>query len=120
MSKNYRAELVGCFGNPIDENPTGVVEEAAFLETECDALQDPGRAEGFFEIVDLKKGHGALAFHGAGHQAAHEVTSGDDVDDKGGTGRQDRAGEVDIVFLHARRGIDQIVQRHRDGDGIDA
>jgi shikimate dehydrogenase len=32
MSKNYRAELVGCFGNPIDENPTGVVEEAAFLE----------------------------------------------------------------------------------------
>lgn len=32
MSKSYRAELVGCFGNPIDENPTGVVEEAAFRE----------------------------------------------------------------------------------------
>ncbi|MCI9487416.1 MAG: shikimate dehydrogenase [Lachnospiraceae bacterium] len=30
MSKNYRAELVGAFGNPIDENPTGVMEEAAF------------------------------------------------------------------------------------------
>lgn len=30
MSKNYRAELVGCFGCPIDENPTQVVEEAAF------------------------------------------------------------------------------------------
>ena len=27
MSKNYRAELVGAFGNPIDENPTGVMEE---------------------------------------------------------------------------------------------
>lgn len=30
MSKSYRSELVGCFGDPIDENPTGVVEEAAF------------------------------------------------------------------------------------------
>jgi len=30
MAKSYRSELVGCFGNPIDENPTGVVEEAAF------------------------------------------------------------------------------------------
>jgi shikimate dehydrogenase len=30
MSKNYRSELVGAFGSPIDENPTGVMEEAAF------------------------------------------------------------------------------------------
>lgn len=30
MSKNYRAELTGVFGDPVDENPTGVVEEAAF------------------------------------------------------------------------------------------
>lgn len=30
MAKNYRAELVGVFGCPIDENPTGVIEEAAF------------------------------------------------------------------------------------------
>jgi shikimate dehydrogenase len=30
MPGNYRAELTGCFGNPIDENPTGVMEEAAF------------------------------------------------------------------------------------------
>lgn len=28
--KNYRAELVGVFGNPVDGNPTGVVEEAGF------------------------------------------------------------------------------------------
>lgn len=32
MGKNYRAELVGAFGCPIDENPTGVMEEAAFAE----------------------------------------------------------------------------------------
>lgn len=30
MGKNYRAELVGAFGCPIEENPTGVMEEAAF------------------------------------------------------------------------------------------
>ena len=30
MAKCYRAELVGAFGCPIDENPTGVMEEAAF------------------------------------------------------------------------------------------
>ena len=30
MSRCYRAELVGAFGCPIDENPTGVMEEAAF------------------------------------------------------------------------------------------
>ena len=30
MQKNYRAELVGAFGCPVDENPTGVMEEAGF------------------------------------------------------------------------------------------
>ncbi len=29
-AKNYRAELTGCFGDPIDENPTGVIEEAGY------------------------------------------------------------------------------------------
>lgn len=30
MARCYRSELVGAFGCPIDENPTGVMEEAAF------------------------------------------------------------------------------------------
>lgn len=29
-AKNYRAELVGVFGDPVDGNPTGVLEEAGF------------------------------------------------------------------------------------------
>lgn len=36
MSKNYRSELVGAFGCPIDENPTGVMEEAAFKAKDLD------------------------------------------------------------------------------------
>ncbi len=27
---NYKADLVGCFGHPVAENPTGVMQEAAF------------------------------------------------------------------------------------------
>ncbi|MDO4634079.1 MAG: shikimate dehydrogenase [Eubacteriales bacterium] len=30
MAKNYRAELTGVFGDPVDDNPTGVIEEAAY------------------------------------------------------------------------------------------
>ena len=30
MSKNYRAELTGVFGDPVDGNPTGVMTEAAY------------------------------------------------------------------------------------------
>ncbi len=30
MSKNYRAELTGVFGDPVDGNPTGVMEEAGY------------------------------------------------------------------------------------------
>lgn len=30
MGKNYRAELVGVIGDPVDGNPTGVMEEAGF------------------------------------------------------------------------------------------
>lgn len=36
MAKSYRSELVGCLGCPIDENPTGVVEEAAFRDKGLD------------------------------------------------------------------------------------
>lgn len=30
MEKNYRAELTGVFGDPVDGNPSGVMEEAAY------------------------------------------------------------------------------------------
>ena len=32
MDKNYRAELVGVLGDPVEGNPTGVMEEAGFAE----------------------------------------------------------------------------------------
>ena len=30
MGRNYRAELTGVFGDPVDGNPTGVMEEAGY------------------------------------------------------------------------------------------
>src|SRR5262249_16612844 len=32
MAANFKAELVGCFGQPVAENPTGAMQEAAFQE----------------------------------------------------------------------------------------
>lgn len=50
MGKSYRAELVGAFGCPIDENPTGVIEEAAFA------------AKGLnYRYLNIKVKDGALA-----------------------------------------------------------
>src|SRR6516164_5319654 len=37
-------------------------------------------------------------FHGAGHQAAHEVSAGDDVDEERGSGGDDRGGHVHVVL----------------------
>src|SRR3954470_17491209 len=31
MPANFKAELVGCFGQPVSENPSGAMHEAAFV-----------------------------------------------------------------------------------------
>lgn len=54
MSKCYRSELVGTFGCPIDENPTGVVMEAAFAAKGLDYRYitmkvDPGNLKAAME-----------------------------------------------------------------------
>lgn len=49
MKKCYRSELVGAFGCPIDENPTGVMEEAAFKVKGLD-----------FRYLTIKVNHGDL------------------------------------------------------------
>ena len=64
MSKCYRSELVGAFGCPIDENPTGVMEEAAFaaegldyryltIKVEKDDLEDAIKAVKAFHMKGI-------------------------------------------------------------------
>lgn len=64
MAKCYRSELVGAFGCPIDENPTGVMEEAAFaakgldyryltVKVEKDNLSDAMKAVKAFNMKGI-------------------------------------------------------------------
>ena len=60
MEKNYRAELVGVFGDPVDGNPTGAMEEAGF------------RAKGLnFRYITAKVLPEALGAAIAGARAIH-------------------------------------------------
>lgn len=60
--KNYRAELTGVFGDPVDDNPTGVVEEAAFTAKNLNYRyltikvlpEDLGKAMDSVKIFDMK------------------------------------------------------------------
>lgn len=55
MSKNYQEKLVGVFGDPVDENPTVVIQQAAF-----DACNLPFR----YLTIQVKKGDLAAAMAG--------------------------------------------------------
>ena len=55
MEKNYRAELTACLGDPVDGNPTGVMEEAAFAAKDLNWR---------YLTIRVKKGELAPAFAG--------------------------------------------------------
>src|SRR6185437_3128380 len=53
------------------------------------------------------------SFHGAGHQAAHEITSGDYIDEQRRRRGDDRRRHIDVIFGDAGGSVDDIVERHR-------
>ena len=55
MEKSYRAELTACLGDPVDGNPTGVMEEAAFAAKDLNWR---------YLTIRVKKGDLAPAFSG--------------------------------------------------------
>ena len=69
--KNYRAEILACLGDPVDANPTGAVEEAAFaacgLNWRFLMLQVP---EGQLEAA--VSGAKAMGFKGLGVTMPHK------------------------------------------------
>src|SRR6056297_4223747 len=72
------------------------------------------RATGAFHFV--AQNHSS-PFHGAGHETAHEVAAGDDIDEKRGGGGHDGTSEMNVVFAHAGGRIDEVVQRHGHRSG---
>lgn len=72
MAANYKAELVGAFGDPIAENPTGVMQEAAFaaLGLNWRYLTIEVKAEA---LGDAIKGIRAMGFQGINLTIPHKV-----------------------------------------------
>ena len=72
MAKNYRSQLTGCFGDPIDENPTGVMEEAAYHACGLDYRYITMKVK----AEDLKAGIAgirAMNFRGLNRTIPHKV-----------------------------------------------
>ena len=72
MAKNYRYELVGLLGDPVDENPTGVTMEAAFdalgLQYRYLPLHVPAE-----KLADAVKALRTLGFKGSHVTVPHKV-----------------------------------------------
>lgn len=72
MATDYKYELVGCFGYPVRENPTGIMQEAAFAEAglpwRYELLEVPPEA-----LPDAVKGAKALGFKGFNCTIPHKV-----------------------------------------------
>ncbi|MEG1606304.1 MAG: shikimate dehydrogenase, partial [Clostridia bacterium] len=72
MEKNYRAQLLGVLGCPVDENPTVVMQEAAFREDGLNwrylnLLVKPN------DLADAFKGLRAMNFAGINLTVPHKV-----------------------------------------------
>ncbi|RMF76916.1 MAG: shikimate dehydrogenase [Chloroflexi bacterium] len=108
---NYRHELVGAFGDPIDENPTGIMMEAAF-----EALNLPWRYQ-LLHVVeealpDAVRGVRALGFQGFNCTIPHKVAVMRHLDDIAPDARL--IGAVNTV----RREGNAFIGENTDGKGF--
>lgn len=71
MGKNYQAELVACIGDPMNSNPTAVMEEAGFeelgLNWRCITVRVPEE-----RLAEAITGFRAMGFRGLGVTAPHK------------------------------------------------
>jgi len=72
QEKIYRAELTACFGDPVDENPTGVIEEAGFAALGLNYRYLTVRV-GKQCLEDAVKGARAMNFRGFNLTIPHKV-----------------------------------------------
>ena len=79
MSKCYRSELVGVFGCPVDENPTGVMEEAAFRAKGLDYRYITMKVEKD-DLADAMKALKAMNMRGINLTIPHKVNAVQYVD----------------------------------------
>lgn len=70
--KNYRAELVGVFGDPVDGNPTGVMEEAGFEAASLNWRYLTCRVD-VENLEDAMRGMRAVGMRGVNLTMPHKV-----------------------------------------------
>ena len=111
MAKNYRAEILACLGDPVDANPTGAVEEAAFAATGLNwrflMLRVP---EGQLEAAVT--GAKAMGFKGLGVTMPHKQTIIPYLDDL--TPAAEIIGAVNAVYVRNGKWVGDNV----DGKGF--
>ncbi len=111
MSNNFKAELVGCLGQPVAENPTGVMQEAAFRAAGLDwrYLTIEVAPE---NLADAMRGARAFGMRGLNLTIPHKVAVIEHLDDLSEAARL--IGAVNTVV---RRG-DRLIGDNTDGKGF--
>lgn len=111
MAANYKAELVGVFGYPVAENPTGVMQEAAFAAAGLNwrYLTIEVKPEG---LADAMQGMRAMGFQGINLTIPHKVAVMQYLDDIAPDARM--IGAVNTV----RREGDRLIGENTDGKGF--
>jgi shikimate dehydrogenase len=111
MGVNYKAEVVGVFGFPIAENPTGIMQEAAFAEIGLNWRYF------LFEVkpealVDAVRGARALGMQGFNLTIPHKVAVMALLDEVAPDAA--KIGAVNTV----RRAGDRLIGENTDGKGF--
>lgn len=111
MTVNYRAEIVGVFGYPVDENPTVVMQEAAFRDLGLNwrYLNFEVKPEA---LPDAIKGMRAMNFKGINLTIPHKVAVMPLLDEVADDARM--IGAVNTVW----RSGDKLIGENTDGKGF--
>jgi shikimate dehydrogenase len=111
MEANYQHELVGAFGDPIAENPTGIMQEAAFeaLGLQWRYLLLHVTAE---NLEDAVQGARVLGFRGFNCTIPHKVAVMDLLDEIAPDAA--KIGAVNTI----RRDGDRLIGENTDGKGF--
>jgi len=115
MPANYKAELVGVLGYPVAENPTGVMQEAAFAAAGLNwrYLNIEVKPELLGEAM---RGVRAFGMKGINLTIPHKVAVLDYLDDLSPEARV--IGAVNTVRRDGGRDGDRLIGENTDGKGF--
>ncbi|MEZ5398645.1 MAG: shikimate dehydrogenase [Bryobacteraceae bacterium] len=111
MPASFRAELVACFGQPVDENPTGAMQEAGFRELGLNWRYLTVEVAPY-ALADAVRGARAFGFAGFNLTIPHKVAVIEHLDELSEAARL--IGAVNTV----RREGTRLIGENTDGKGF--